>query len=197
VATKVDSGRKEGTMKLVPDAEGRYGRQDYGPRRLIEGVHLLPLRRFHDDAGSMTELARFVPEGGASGAVIEGVPGFAPAQINYATLVPGAIKAFHVHRRQTDLWFVPPEDRVLLVMVDVREGSPTAGLRMRVILGDMNPLLALVPPGVAHGCRNLGTATARIVYMTDLHFRPEPELTDEGRLPWDFAGPEIWEPGKE
>ncbi|HET9300362.1 MAG TPA: dTDP-4-dehydrorhamnose 3,5-epimerase family protein [Candidatus Polarisedimenticolaceae bacterium] len=191
MATKVEIGRKEEAMRLVPDAEGRYARQDYGPRRLIEGVQLLPLRRFHDDAGSMTELARFVPAG------VEGVPGFAPAQINYATLVPGAIKAFHVHRRQTDLWFVPPEDRVLLVMVDVREGSPTAGVRMRVMLGDMNPLLALVPPGVAHGCRNLGTSTARIVYLTDVHFRPEPELTDEGRLPWDFAGPEIWEPVKE
>jgi dTDP-4-dehydrorhamnose 3,5-epimerase len=178
-------------MKLTPDAEGRYGRQDYGPRRLIEGVQLLPLRRFHDDAGSMTELVRLTQGG------VEGLSGFRPAQMNYATLVPGAIKAFHVHRRQSDLWFVPPEDRVLLVMVDVREGSPTAGLRMRVVLGDANPMLALVPPGVAHGCRNIGTATARIVYLTDLHFRPEPDSTDEGRLPWDFAGPEIWEPAKE
>jgi dTDP-4-dehydrorhamnose 3,5-epimerase len=197
VASKVETGKKDAAMRLVPDAEGRYARQDYGPRRLIEGVQLLPLRRFHDDAGSMTELARFIPAGGPSGAAVEAVPGFSPAQINYATLVPGAIKAFHVHRRQTDLWFVPPEDRVLLVMVDVREGSPTTGLRMRVVLGDMNPLLALVPPGVAHGCRNLGTTTARIIYLTDVHFRPEPELTDEGRLPWDFAGPEIWEPVKE
>jgi len=197
MTTKMEAGRKEEAMKLTPDAEGRYGRQNYGPRQLIEGVQLLPLRRFHDDAGSMTELARFVAGSGRSGAAVEGVPGFSPAQINYATLVPGAIKAFHVHRRQTDLWFVPPEDRVLLVLVDVREGSPTAGLRMRVVLGDMNPVLALVPPGVAHGCRNIGTTSARIVYLTDLHFRPEPDLTDEGRLPWDFAGPEIWEPVKE
>ena len=179
-------------MKLVPDAEGRHGQQDYRPRRPIEGVQLLPLRRFHDDAGSMTELVRL----GAGGS-IEGLPGFTAAQLNYATLVPGAIKAFHVHRRQSDLWFVPPEDRVLLVLVDVREGSPTAGLRMRVVLGDMHPMLALVPPGVAHGCRNIGTATARIVYLTDLHFHPEPERTDEGRLPGDFAGEEIWEPARE
>jgi dTDP-4-dehydrorhamnose 3,5-epimerase len=179
-------------MKLVPDAEGRYAVQDYGKKRPIEGVQLLPLRRFNDDAGSMTELLRL-----SAGGAVEGVPGFTAAQLNYSTMAPGAIKAFHVHRRQSDLWFVPPEDRVLLVMVDVREGSPTAGQRMRVLLGDGNPLLALVPPGVAHGCRNVGTGTARIVYLTDVHFSPERDRTDEGRLPWDFAGAEIWEPARE
>ena len=179
-------------MKLVPDAEGRYAVQDYRKHPPIEGVQLLPLRRFYDDGGSMTELVRLAP-----GGVLEGVPGFVPAQMNYSTLAPGAIKAFHVHRRQSDLWFVPPEDRVLLVLVDVREGSPTSGMRMRILLGDGNPMLALVPPGVAHGCRNVGTATARIVYLTDVHFRPEPDRTDEGRLPWDYAGAEIWEPARE
>jgi len=28
---------------------------------------------------------------------------------------PGVIKAFHLHRRQTDVWFVPPGDRMLRV----------------------------------------------------------------------------------
>jgi dTDP-4-dehydrorhamnose 3,5-epimerase len=179
-------------MKLVPEAEARYAVQDYSARPPIEGVRLLSLRRFHDDAGSMTELVRFVPGGG-----IEGIPGFAPAQANFSTLEPAAIKAFHVHRRQSDLWFVPPEDRVLLVLLDLRAGSPTVGARMRLMLGDGESGLVLVPPGVAHGCRNLGRAAARIVYFTDLHFRPEPDLTDEGRLPWDFAGAAIWEAARD
>ena len=33
---------------------------------------------------------------------------------------PGVIKAFHLHRRQTDVWFVPPGDKMLLVLLDVR-----------------------------------------------------------------------------
>ena len=33
----------------------------------------------------------------------------------------GVVKAYHVHRRQTDLWFVPPEHRLLLIVVDWRD----------------------------------------------------------------------------
>jgi hypothetical protein len=41
--------------------------------------------------------------------------------------------------------------------------------------------------------RNLGAETGRIIYFTDLHFSAEPSACDEGRLPWDFAGADVWE----
>src|SRR5258705_58804 len=82
----------------------------------IDGVEVRPLRRFGEDGGSMTELARF-----AAGAP-DGLAGFSLAQLNYSVLQPQVLKGFHVHHRQTDVWFVPPEDRVLLVLVDVRAG---------------------------------------------------------------------------
>ncbi len=110
---------------------------------------------------------------------------------------PGAIKAFHLHRRQTDVWFVPPEDRILMVLVDMRAGSSSEGVRQRIMLGDGNSRLVRVPPGVAHGCRNLSRTESRILYLTDLLFDPDPERCDEGRLPWDFAGAEIWDIVKE
>jgi len=50
-----------------------------------------------------------------------------------------------------------------------------------------------IPPGVAHGVRNLAAAPGRIIYFTDVHFSPEPATCDEGRLPWDYAGAEIWD----
>ncbi len=174
-------------MKLSSDAEACYRVQDYTRKSGIEGVALVPLRRAHDETGSMTELARL------DGGLVQGLDGFSAAQINFSTLEPGAIKAFHVHRRQTDVWFVPPSDRVLVILADVRAGSPTEGARMRMTLGDGDSRLVKIPPGVAHGCRNIGTGPARIIYLTDLHFSPEPGETDEGRLRWDLLGPEIWE----
>ncbi len=178
-------------MKLSSGAEACYRVQDYSRRPGIDGVTLVPLRRAHDETGSMTEVARL--DGGRA----LGLEGFTAAQINYSTLEPGAIKAFHLHRRQTDVWFVPPSDRVLLVLVDVRAGSPTEGARIRLTLGDGESRLVRIPPGVAHGCRNVGPGTARIVYLTDLHFSPEPGETDEGRLPPDLFGPDIWEAPRE
>jgi len=178
-------------MRLNRQAEENFRVQDYGERSRIDGVELIELRRFNDDAGSLTELAR-LSDGSA-----EGVAGFRVAQINDSVLVPGALKAFHVHRRQTDLWYVPPEDRVLLVLVDVREGSATENSVLRIMLGDGRSRLVRVPPGVAHGCRNVGAHPARIIYFTDQHFSSDPRATDEGRLPWTLVGPEIWEPGRD
>ena len=178
-------------MKLSSDAESIYRLQSYGKDSPIEGVAVAPLRRFHDEGGAMIELLRLEVDRPP------GLEGFEPAQLNYSTLEPGTIKAFHLHRRQTDVWFVPPEDRVLLVLVDVREGSATENSVVRLCLGNGQSRVVRVPPGVAHGCRNIGTASARIIYFTDLYFSADPEETDEGRLPWDFIGTEVWEPARD
>ncbi|HKQ61918.1 MAG TPA: dTDP-4-dehydrorhamnose 3,5-epimerase family protein [Candidatus Polarisedimenticolaceae bacterium] len=173
-------------MKLTPEAEQAFRRQRYEAEPPIDGVALIELRRHHDDGSSMIELLRLPGERPA------GLRGFEPVQINYSTLQPGAVKAFHLHQRQTDVWFVPPEDRVLLVLADVRAGAASTGRRMRLVLGDSRPALVRIPPGVAHGCRNLGDRPARILYLTDRLFSAEPADNDEGRLPWDFLGADVW-----
>ena len=178
-------------MKLTPRAEDAYNLQSYQGGAPIQGVEIVELRRFNDDAGSMTELGRL------QAGKLAGVDGFEAAQINFSTLEPGAIKAFHLHRRQTDVWYVPPSDRIMLVLSDQREGSPTAEATMRLMIGDGRSRLVRIPPGVAHGCRNMGTSTASIIYFCDVQFSPEPESCDEGRLPWDFLGSDIWDMSRE
>jgi dTDP-4-dehydrorhamnose 3,5-epimerase len=178
-------------VRLIPEIVPVLTEQDYA--RAIDGVRVVPLQRFVDHGGSMTELTR-LDEGGT---FHQGFTDFKVRQINFSTLDPGIVKAFHVHMRQRDVWFVPPEDRVLLVLVDVREGSPTAKRALKVLLGGGRSVLVAIPPGVAHGCKNVGDGAAHLVYMTDVHFSPEPGKTDEHRLPWDIVGAEIWEPAKE
>jgi dTDP-4-dehydrorhamnose 3,5-epimerase len=172
----------------VPRAEALSRVQSYEPSVALAGVELIDLDRRADLSGSLTELLRFDGRGGA-----QRLPGFTPLQLNHSRLAPGAIKAFHLHRRQSDVWFVPPEHRVLAVLVDLRQGSATAERVARFVLGDHRSRLLRIPPGVAHGCRNLGDEPATILYVTDRHFDPRPEHCDEGRLPWDLAGAEIWE----
>jgi len=175
-------------MDLLPEAKRAFHVQSYASAPSIEGVQTVELKRHHDDGGSMTELARLL-DGRP-----EALAGFTVRQINYSELEPGVVKAFHVHLRQTDVWFVPPSDRVLVVLVDVRESSATRGTTMRLMLGNGSSRLLRIPPGVAHGARNLGTRSGRIMYFTDLHFSSEPSTCDEGRLPWDYVGAAIWEP---
>ena len=174
-------------MEFSPDAKRAFHVQTYGGASAIDGVRVTDLTRHADDGGSMTELARLT-DGRAAG-----LGDFTVRQVNYSEMAPGTIKAFHLHVRQTDVWFVPPSDRMLVVLLDVRKGSRTEGARQRVVLGNGASRLLVIPAGVAHGVRNLADRTGRIVYFTDLHFSPEPETCDEGRLPWDFAGKDVWE----
>ena len=174
-------------MNLTPDAKRAFQVQSYGSAPIIEDVRIVDLKRHTDDGGSMTELARLLD--GHPEAFVD----FTVRQINYSEVEPGAIKAYHLHQRQTDVWYVPPSDRMLLVLIDVRQGAKTEGTRMRFTLGGGASRLVRIPPGVAHGVRNLAPATGRIIYFTDVHFSPEPSTCDEGRLPWDYAGAEIWD----
>ena len=174
-------------MDFSSAAKRAFGIQSYASSPRIDGVEIVELKRFADDGGSMTELARLT-EGHP-----DALAGFTVCQINYSEIEPGVIKAYHLHQRQTDVWYVPPSDRMLLVLVDVRQGSKTEGVRMRFTLGAGNSRLVRIPPGVAHGVRNLAVAPGRIIYFTDIHFSPEPATCDEGRLPWDYAGADIWE----
>jgi dTDP-4-dehydrorhamnose 3,5-epimerase len=175
-------------MTLNDAAQRVLSTQRYGGEPSIAGVELVDIRRFHDDGGSFSELGRL------NHGIHAAFPGFEIRQVNYSEMDPGVIKAFHVHMRQTDVWFVPPSDKMLLVLVDVRAGSPTENARQRVVLGDGASRLVRVPPGVAHGVRNLASTRGHIIYFVDTHFSPEPGQCDEGRLPWDHVGAEIWEP---
>ena len=101
--------------------------------------------------------------------------------------------------RSRSRWLITaetPSDRMLIVLLDVRKGSRSEGARMRLMLGNGASKLLRIPPGVAHGLRNLAVTTGRVIYFTDLHFTAQPSQCDEGRLPWDFAGADIWEPTK-
>src|SRR2546427_2977047 len=174
-------------MEFTPHAKRAFHLQSYGPAPSIDGVELVELKRFADDGGTLTELARL------SDGRTAAVAGFTLRQINYSELAPAAIKAFHLHTRQTDVWYVPPGDRLLVVLVDVRQGSKTEGVRVRLVLGHGASRLLRIPPGVAHGVRNLGEATGRIIYFTDLHFSAEAATCDVGRLPLDYAGADVWD----
>lgn len=169
------------------DAKREYQLQAYGPRPTIDGVEIVNLTRHADDGGSITELVRL--DAGQS----QALAGFTVRQINFSEVEPGAIKAFHLHAKQTDVWYVPPSDRLLVVLVDVRAGSRTEKITQRLVLGAGASRLLRIPPGVAHGVRNIGVATGRLIYFVDLHFTTDPATCDEGRLPWDYAGPEIWD----
>jgi dTDP-4-dehydrorhamnose 3,5-epimerase len=109
-------------------------------------------------------------------------------------LDPGAISAWHHHKRQTDqLCAIGGAIRV--VLFDGREGSRTQGRIEEVELSASCPALLVVPPGIWHGVQNMAPAAgATFVNLFDQAY--EHGDPDEWRLPldndlipYDFASP--------
>jgi dTDP-4-dehydrorhamnose 3,5-epimerase len=159
--------------------------QSYSARAHIDGVTVMDLPVFSDEGGDFCELTRFNHDGTLSLA-----PSYRPAQISYSQMEPGQIKAFHLHRHQDDLWFVPPGHRLLVGLLDVREESPGYRNQMRLVLGAGKGRLLHIPRGVAHGVANLSTSSASIIYFTNAAFNAD--CPDEHRLPYDVLGRDFW-----
>ena len=168
-------------------AQSAYKIQDYASAPKIDGVELINIKRFNDDGGSFIELSRLTQ------GMTEHFKDFEAKQINYSEMDPGVIKAFHLHSKQTDVWFVPPSGKMLVLLVDVRKGSKSENVVMRLVLGDGNARLLRIPPGVAHGVKNIAPVSGSIIYFVDQHFDSDPKRGDEGRLAWDFVGKDVWE----
>jgi dTDP-4-dehydrorhamnose 3,5-epimerase len=175
------------TINDIGDQEASFvTTQQYGNSQTIDGVKLVDLRLMSDDGGSFAEIVRFGEKGS-----LEMFPEFIPRQSSYSQVLPGAIKAFHLHYNQEDVWFIPPSDRLLMGLVDVRKASPTYGHKMRFVLGAGRARLLYIPRGVAHGCGNLWNAPSTIIYFVNQQFNLSDP--DERRLPYDFVGKDFWE----
>jgi len=160
--------------------------QRYEASRPIEGVRLIELRELVDDGGTFIEVARLDAMGR-----LEALPEVGVRQVNFSTMMPGAIKAWHLHYNQEDVWYIPAQSRILVGLRDLRAGSPTCGQSMRFVLGAGRSRLLLIPRGVAHGAANPYPEVALMFYFVNQQFSlTEP---DERRLPWDAFGADFWE----
>lgn len=158
--------------------------QEYGKSIPINGVSFLPLKYHGDDTGEFMELGRL------TNGKLETLPSFSVAQMSVSVLLPGAVKAFHLHFDQTDVWYVSPHERLLVGLLDTRKSSPTASKTMRLILGSGVAQALVIPPGVAHGAANVWEKPVTMTYFTDQKF--DSESPDERRLPYDLFGEDFW-----
>jgi dTDP-4-dehydrorhamnose 3,5-epimerase len=150
----------------------------------IEGVEIKELVTHSDERGFFREIIRvsddIFPEGFG--------------QWSHSLMYQGVAKAWHVHQRQTDWWYLG-KGTIKVALYDTRLDSPTSGHLQELFMGEGQQAIVLkIPPGVAHGCKVL-SPEAHLFYITSHTYDPD----DEGRIPHDdpaigydwMAGPEI------
>lgn len=160
--------------------------QDYSKKQPIDGVKIVEVKRMAGEDGTFEDLLRLDETGH-----MELFPEIQVRQINRSKLLPGSIKAWHLHFKQEDVWYIAPEDHMILGLWDTRENSATKDKTMKVVMGNGTSKLVVVPRGVAHGVVNVASKPGSIFYFVNNQYNIND--ADERRLKWDVLGASFWE----
>ena len=148
--------------------------------RLIEGVQVKRLKVIPDERGRLMEILR------------SDEPIFKKfGQLYMTTAYPGVVKGWHYHKVQWD-HFVIVSGMMKVVLYDMRDGSSTKGEVNEFFMGEKNPVLLRIPPGVAHGMKGMEPTGGMLIntpshpyhYTEPDEFRIHPHDND---IPYDWS----------
>jgi len=146
----------------------------------IDGVVVKTLRVIPDERGWLMEILRCDD------------PIFTKfGQVYITTAYPGVVKGWHYHKKQTDN-FTCIHGMMKVALYDARPESKTYKQVMELFVGEKNPVLIHVPPGVYHVFKGIGTETAYFLSVPTLPYNyNEPDeyrlAPDSPEIPYDWG----------
>jgi dTDP-4-dehydrorhamnose 3,5-epimerase len=131
---------------------------------VIDGVRLLPLRRYDDSRGWFVEIRResWLPK--------------PTRQTNVSFSRRGVIRGLHYHERGQDDLFACVQGMARVVVLE-----PESGDTFCVDIGDDNPVAVYIPGHYAHGFEAL-TDLLFLYHVTEEY---DPAQPDEHGIAWD------------
>lgn len=152
---------------------------------MIEGVKVKELKMIPDERGWLMEILRCDDD------LFEKF-----GQVYFTTAYPGVVKAWHLHKKQTDN-LTCIHGMMKVALYDSRKDSSTYREINEFFIGEKNPMLISVPPLVYHGFKAIGTKTAYFLSVPteSYNYRKPDEYrlpADTDEIPYDW----ILEPGK-
>ena len=118
---------------------------------MIQGVKLTPLRQIIDERGKVMHMLREDSE------IFDHF-----GEIYFSCTNPGAIKAWHLHKRMT-VNYVCVVGKIKLVLFDDRSNSKTKNVLQEIFLTTENYTLVSVPPGIWNGFKSIENKFSIIV----------------------------------
>ncbi|MCB2189461.1 MAG: dTDP-4-dehydrorhamnose 3,5-epimerase family protein [Deltaproteobacteria bacterium] len=147
---------------------------------MIEGVAIKELKVIPDERGRLMEILR------VDDPIFAGF-----GQVYLTTTLPGVVKAWHLHHKQTDQ-ICCVLGMIRLGLYDGRQDSPTFGQLNEFYMGAHKPLLVRVPPFVQHGWKCVSLEEALIVNTVTRPYdykEPDEHRLDahDNEIPLDWA----------
>lgn len=143
----------------------------------IHDVVIRELTKYQDKRGWLTELFRSD----------EIEPELLPAMSYISQTEPGIARGPHEHKDQADFFCFIGPSTFRLYLWDARPTSLTYGCKMVFEAGEQKPQSVIVPPGVVHAYRNVGTNSGWVInlpnklYAGDKRKEPVDEIRHEDK----------------
>ena len=145
---------------------------------MIEGVKITPLKQIFDERGKVMHMLR------EDSAVFERF-----GEIYFSCTNPGAIKAWHLHKKMT-LNYAVIYGEIKCVLCDDRPDSATRGYVEEYFLSPENYSLITVPPLVWNGFKGIGQKISIVANCATI---PHDPLEIERKSAFDPSIPYDWQ----
>lgn len=121
----------------------------------IQGVIVKNLAKHQDSRGWLVELFR----------QDEIEQQYLPVMSYISETEPGVARGPHEHRDQADLFCFLGPSTFRVYLWDVRKSSETYGNKMVVDAGEKQPASVIIPAGVVHAYKNIGSVSGWVVNL--------------------------------
>lgn len=140
---------------------------------MISGVLIKKLNKYHDDRGWLSEIYR------------SDELHYNPSMAYISLTKPGVIRGPHEHKYQSDCFVFVGPGSFSLHLWDRREESETKGEYINIEVGEENPSLVIVPPGVVHGYKALGPVDSYSLNLPDKLYKGENKSEEIDEIRWE------------
>lgn len=135
---------------------------------MIKDVIIKKLNKFEDNRGWLSEVWRE-----------DELEGYKPAMAYISETKPGIIRGPHEHKTQSDCFiFIGPGNFELHLWDKL-------GAREILNVGEDNPTLVVVPPGIVHGYKNISSANALSINLPNALYKGRKKAEEIDEIRWE------------
>jgi len=140
---------------------------------MIHGVIIKPLSKNTDERGWLAEVFR------------RDELDFDPVMSYMSLTNPGIVRGPHEHVQQSDCFVFLGPGSFRLYLWDRRKDSKTNGEALEIEVGENNPSLVIVPPGVVHGYKCISDIPALSINLPDKLYKGINKAQEVDEIRWE------------
>ena len=140
---------------------------------MIKDVVIKKLNKYTDERGWLTEIYR------------EDEDNYYPAMSYVSVTKPNVVRGPHEHKYQSDCFVFIGPGNFDLYLWDRRKNSPTNNKHVKINVGEDNPTMVIVPPGVVHGYKCVSKINALSINLPNKLYKGKNKKEEIDEIRWE------------